>query len=187
MDCLNEVTLNEYTDGALSTVQRSLIRDHLIVCETCRLKQERYQILEKCLAEPIFVTPPDNIERNVMRFLFRPAPSFSSVFSFVAASFLLMVTGIYIYFDFANNSLIQAFQLTSQDTSNWLASSIKAVSTIFSSVYAVFKAINKFISIILNINLGVEIIGVTIILMAVIFIYYVFRFALKKVKGIGSK
>ncbi len=183
MDCLNYQQINEYIEDSLSTVERSMVRDHLIVCGTCRRTHERLQQVEKNLAEPVYIAPPPGIEQFVLNTLFPRIPSLASVLTFLAASFLLLVTGIYLYFDFANNSIVQAFQATSTDTSNWIASFIRVVSTIFSSVYAVFKAMNKFFTIVFNVNIGVEILAISVLLMLCLGYYSLSRFVFKKLKG----
>lgn len=183
MECLTDFKLYEYIDDGLGPVEKAMVRDHLIVCETCRLRHERFEMLESQLQEPVYIEPPAVIERNVLRTLFSPAPSLSSVLAFLAASFFLLVTGIYVYFDFANNSVFQAIQLASHNTSSWLASTIKAISSTFSGVYGVFKAINKFFEIIFNVNIGIEIIGLTIVMLTFFTIYALSHLVLKRIKG----
>jgi hypothetical protein len=170
-------------EGSLPAVEKSLIRDHLIVCEKCRVKLEAFERLEQTLNEPVYITPPAVIERNVLKHLFPLIPSYSSIFALIAASFLLLITSIYIYFDFANNSIVQAFQLTSHNTSNWIGSIIKAISTVFSAVYAVFKAINRFIEIIFRVDIGIEIIGLVVLLLLMLVFYSISQLLFKKIKG----
>ncbi len=183
MACLNDTRLQEYIDGSLTTVERAIVRDHLIVCADCRERHQSYEQLERNLLEPVEITPPDIIRRNVMKTLFPVLPSYASIFTAIAASFLMLVTGIYVYFDFANNSIIQAFQLTSSTTTNWLGSILKSISTIFSAVYAVFKAINKFTSILLKVDIGVEIIGLSALVLLMFGFYWVSNMMFKKMKG----
>ncbi len=183
MACLSEIKIQKYIEGGLAAVERSLVRDHLIVCVKCRTCYQRYEKLEKSLGEPVYITPPPIIERNVLRMLFPRIPSYSSIFALLAASFLLLIASIYIYFDFANNSIVQAFQLSSHDTSNWLGSIIKAISTIFSTVYAIFRAINAFFEVIFKVNMGVEIIGLVMLLLLSLSFYSLSQLLLKKIKG----
>ncbi len=183
MACLKSEKIHEYIEGSLPAVERSLVRDHLILCEKCRAQYEVYDRLEQSLNEPVYIVPPAVIERNVLKKLFPLTPSYSSIFALIAASFLLLVTSIYIYFDFANNSIVRAFQLTSHNTSNWIGSIIKAISTIFSVVYAVFKAINKFFEIIFRVDIGVEIIGLIVLLLLMLGFYSISQFLLKKIRG----
>lgn len=183
MECLNEEKIHEYIDGSLTAVERSIARDHLIVCNRCRVRYEAYQKIEKSLCEPVYYTPPPIIERNVLNLLFPRIPSYSSIAALIAASFLLMVSSIYIYFDFANNSIVQAFRMTSHNTSNWLGAVIRAISTVFSAVYAVFKAVNKLIEIIFSVNVGVEVVGLTVLLVLMLGFYSLSHLMLKKIKG----
>ncbi|UCH93547.1 MAG: hypothetical protein JSV88_25200, partial [Candidatus Aminicenantes bacterium] len=154
MECLNSTKIQDYIESNLNSVESAMVRDHLIVCAACKKEYNAYQTLEKHLVQPVEITPPPIIERHVLRELFPLLPSYSSIFALIAASFILLVTGIYIYFDFANNSIIQALQLTSHSTSNWFASVIKVISTVFSAVYTVFEALNRFVKLLFKINLG---------------------------------
>lgn len=183
MECLNEITIHEYIEGGVSAVEKSIIRDHLIVCEKCKLRHHAFEKIEKSLCEPVYITPPAVIERNVLNTLFPRIPSYSSVAALIAASFLLMVTSIYIYFDFANNSIVRAFQMTSNNTSNWIGSIIRAISTVFSAVYAVFKAINKMFEVIFNVNIGVEVVGLSALILLMLGFYSVSQLMLKKIRG----
>lgn len=183
MGCLTNDKLNEYIEGGLTAVEKSIVRDHLIVCDSCRTRYEAYEMLEQTLNEPVYIEPPAAIEINVLRRLFPRIPSYSSIFALIAASFLLLVTSIYVYFDFAHNSIVRAIHLSSYSTSNWIASLVKAISTIFSSVYAVFKAINKFLEIIFHVNLGVEVVGVAVLVMLMLGLYSISHLLFKKIKG----
>lgn len=183
MECLNELTIHEYIDGGLTAMEKSIVRDHLIVCETCRLRHDALEKIEMSLCEPVYITPPAAIERNVLNTLFPRIPSYSSIAALIAASFLLLVTSIYIYFDFANNSIVRAFQMTSSNTSNWIGSVIRTISTVFSSVYAVFKAVNKLFEVIFHVNIGVEVIGLTVMILLMLGFYSVSQLMLKKIRG----
>lgn len=183
MECLTNTKIQEYIDSSLNSMESAMVRDHIIVCRTCKKVYEDFEKLEKQLQRPVEIIPPVVIERNVLRTLFPVLPTYSSILGLIAASFLLLVTSIYIYFDFANNSLIQALQLTSKDTFNLIGAIIETISTIFSAVYAVFKALNRFLNIIFDINLGVEIIGFTVFALFSLVVYSIYRVALKRLKN----
>jgi hypothetical protein len=183
MECLTSTKIQDYIEGTLNSVESAMVRDHLIVCAACKKKYNEYEALEKHLLQPVEIIPPPIIERRVLRELFPTLPSFSSIFALIAASFVLLVTGIYIYFDFANNSIIQAIQLTSNTTSNWLASIIKVISTVFSTVYTVFEAMNRLLKLLLKINLGAEIIGLTVFILFTLLFYPILKVAFRKLKG----
>jgi predicted anti-sigma-YlaC factor YlaD len=183
MECITDKKLHEYIEGDLTAVEKSIVRDHLIVCDECRARHEAFEMLEQTLNEPVYIEPPAVIEMNVLRKLFPRIPSYSSIFALIAASFLLLVTSIYIYFDFANNSIVRAVHLSSYNTSNWIASIVKAISTIFSAVYAVFKAVNKFLEIIFNVNIGVEVIGLAVLIILMLGFYSISHLLFKKIKG----
>lgn len=182
MECLNNEKIQKYINGELTTVENAMVRDHLIVCEKCRLEYEYYERLEKYLEDPVYIKPPEIIERNVLMALFPRIPALSSVLALIAASFTLIITWIYIYFDFANNSIIQALQLTTSKTSNFIAAVIKVISTIFSAVYAIFRVINAFIDAVFKVNIGVEIIGLLSFIMFISSLYLISRIIFKKLK-----
>ena len=179
MDCLTETTLYEYIDGSLSNVKKGMVRDHLILCGDCKARYESYEKLEKALQNVSFIQPPEVIERNVLRSLFPLVPSYASIFAFMAASFLLMIVGIYYYFDFANNSLMQAYQLTAVSAGNWLGAAIKGILEITSSLFAIFKAANKFLAI-MNISIGAEAILLMTLAVLTLGIFAVSKFLFKK-------
>ena len=185
MKCLTNRKIQDYVEGNLNSVESAMVRDHIIVCAACRSEYNYYEKLEKQLLQPVEITPPAVIQYNVLKelFSFTKLPTYSSICALIAASFVLLVSGIYIYFDFANNSIIQALQLTSNNTSNWIGSIIKFISTIFSAVYTVFKALNRFFDIIFNINLGAEIVGLTVLVLFSLLFYSIFKVALKKLKN----
>lgn len=183
MACLNDSKIQDYLEDGLNAMEKSLVRDHFITCPKCRTKYQDYEKLEKSLSKPVFITPPPIIEKNVLRKLFPYIPSYSSIFALLAANFLLLITIIYIYFDFANNSIVQAFQLSSHNTTNWIGSLIKDISTIFSTVYAIFKTINAFFEIIFQVNIGIEIIGICILMLLCLSFYSFSQLLFKKIKG----
>jgi len=183
MECLTSTKIQDYIEGTLNSVESAMVRDHLIVCAACKRKYNEYEILEKHLLQPVEIIPPAIIERRVLRELFPLLPSYTSIFALVAASFVLLVTGIYIYFDFANNSIIQALQLTSNTTSNWLASVIKVISTVFSAVYTVFEAVNRVLTLLLKVNLGAEVIGLMVFVLFTLLFYPLLKLAFRKLKG----
>jgi hypothetical protein len=183
MECLTDTKIQEYVESGLNSVESAMVRDHLIVCNSCKAVHDRYEQLEKQLLQPVELIPPAVIERNVINYLFPRLPTYSSIIALIAASFVLLVTGIYVYFDFANNSIIQALQLTSTNTSNWIASIITFISNIFSGVYTVFKALNRFLDIVFNVNLGAEIIGLTVFVLFSLLFYSIFKLALKRIKN----
>lgn len=183
MACLHDTKMQQFLEDDLNAVEKSLFRDHLITCAKCRVKYQGYEKLEKSLSKPVYITPPPIIEKNVLKILFPCIPSYSSIFALIAASFLLLITSIYVYFDFANNSIVRAFQLSSHNTTNWIGSLIKDISTIFSAVYAIFKAINAFFEIIFQINIGMEIIGICVLMLLCLSFYSFSQLLFKKIKG----
>lgn len=183
MGCLTEIKIQEYIDENLNTIESSIIRDHLIICEKCKNKYDNYKKVEKHLNNPVYINPPKVIERNVLRRIFPMLPAYSSIFVLIGLGFMLLITGIYIFFDFANNSIIQALQLTSNNTSNWVASIIKIISAFFSSIYAVFKALSTVFETIFNVNVGVEVIAAFVSVLFILLLYPVYRVIFRTLKG----
>ena len=183
MECLSHRKIQEYINGDFSNMENAMVRDHLIVCGKCKLEYDYYEKLEKFLNKPEYITPPEIIERSVLKQLFPRVPAYTSVFALMAASFLLVISWIYIYFDFANNSLIQAIQMTSDNTSNWIGSIIKVISSIFSGVYAVFRVLNALLEVVFNVNMGVEIVGIVTFALFSSLLYLLSQKIFKKLKG----
>jgi len=181
MECLSSIKIHDYIDVAINPMESAMVRDHLITCPSCRKQYEIYDRLEKSLLQATTVEPPEIIERNVLRAIFPRIPAYSSIVAFIAASFLLTVTWIYVYFDFANNSLIQAIRLTSDNTSNWLGSVVKVISAIFSAVYTVFKVLNTLIEILFKVDIGTEIIGLFTVALFTLIFYFVSQGIFKKI------
>lgn len=180
MACLNDVQLLKYIEKDVSAVEQSMIRDHLIVCPKCRLKHSQLCQLENMLGEPLYLPPPEQIEKNVMKQIYSRIPTYSSVLTLIATSFVFLISWIYLYFDFSNNSFVQALRLTSDSTSNWISDIIKMISTIFSSVYAVYRAVNKAFTLLLNIDIGVEIFTLSVLILTIIFFYVVYQLLFKR-------
>ena len=186
MECLTDKTIHDYASKNLNVVENSMVRDHLILCDKCNQKYEQYLKIENTLEDPVYISAPKQIESYVLKRIYSRLPTYSSIFALISISFIFMISWIYIYFDFSNNSLIQALRLTSNDTSEAIISIIKFISNIFSSTYAVFKAVNKFIEITLNINIGVEIISLTFFILTLSFLYFIYLNIFKKVKGLNK-
>jgi len=182
MECLSELKIQEYVDGNLNNVESAMIRDHIIQCDRCRKIHNEYEALEQILFQPIEITPPPIIEQNVLRTLFPKIPTYSSIFALIAASFVLMVTSIYIYFDFSHNSLVEAFNLTSSTTTSWIGSIIRFISAVFSVMYTLFKILSRLMSILLDINIGAEIIGASLLLFGLAGFYLVSRFTYRHIR-----
>lgn len=182
MECLKPDKIQHYIEKTLGSVEMSRIRDHLILCETCQLKYKQYLQIENGLTDPVTAEPPTQILRNVMKRVYTKLPTYSSVFTLIAASIVMLVSWIYIYFDFSNNSLIQALKLTSNSTSSWLGQVIRVISDIFSSVYAIYKSINKFFEIIFNVNIGIEIFGLSVLILTMTLVYVLYLLIFKRSK-----
>ena len=176
MECLSNHKIAHYVEGSLSQVEMSMIRDHLLHCDRCRRLSECFIQLEENLSQPVLESPPTCIEKNVMHRLFPVLPSYSAVAALVLASFLLLVSWIYIYFDFAHNSLIQAMQMTSNRVFGFMGGIIQGISTIFSGIYAAFRAISKFLSVFLNLNIDGELVLLFVVMMTGLPVYFLYRF-----------
>lgn len=182
MECLPEERLQDYLEGGLNTMESSLIRDHLLVCPGCGARQKTYLKINKHLQHPPLLNPPDSIITHVLRTLYPGTSFYFSVLALIAASFAFLVTWIYIYFDFSNSSLIQALKLTSKSTSGWIANLIKVISSVFSMVYASFKAIHSFVNYLLRIELGPEIVRGVVFTLSMIFLYSLIHLFSRKFK-----
>ena len=182
MACLNENKLLSYIDKGFNRVEESIIRDHLVVCSGCRKKLDQLTVLENLLIEPQLVEPPKMIVRNVMRKLYPVLPTYTPVVALIAASLIFIITWIYLYFDFANNSVFQAVSVTSHRATQWIGSVIKFITTGFTVIYAAFKSINAFIEAVFHVNLGADTIAIMFLLCTAAVFYFVSRFVLRKFK-----
>lgn len=180
MECLPEHRIQEYCEGLLSPLEHGLVRDHLLVCPKCRRMQESHQLLHKKLQDAPLLTPPDAILTQVMKRLYPEMPVWPSVLAMLAASVLFLITWVYIYFDFANNSLIKALQMTGESTSTWITQIVRLISSVFSAVYASFKAINAFLEVFLHIELGVEIVSGIVLTLSLLLFYLLFHLFSRK-------
>ena len=175
MKCLTELKLIKYMSGDLNSVEKSQIRDHLITCKSCSELYESFISIENNLKKPIMIEPPAGIENSVMKFINKGYSYIGSIISLIFVSFLLLITGIYIYFDFANDSIIKALRITSKKTSTFISGFINFIESVVAGITTVFSAINSLIEAALNIRLGVELTGMIISSLFIFSMYLVFR------------
>lgn len=180
MACLPEHKILDYLDGEIKSIEQSLIRDHLLVCPGCRQTADRYAELQKILAQPMAIEPPAWLVPQIMKMIYPEIPRYTSIAALIAASFVFFVSWIYIYFDFSSSSLIQALQLTTDSTSSWLANVIKAISAIYASVQAAFKACHAFLVMLLNVHPGTAMITAFALAVAGLLLFAAMRSLLKK-------
>ncbi len=159
MKCLNNKQIIKFMEKTLNSVEYSLIRDHILSCDKCKEALKHNELIETSLKEPQLKEPPFEIENYVMRKLFPRFSHVASLITLIAASFMLLIAGIYIYFDFANDSMIKAFHLTRDHATSIISSSVKFISVIFSGLLTIFKAINVLLEALLNVRIGVEVTG----------------------------
>jgi predicted anti-sigma-YlaC factor YlaD len=180
MACLPDDKILSYLDDEIKSIEQALIRDHLLVCPDCRRTADRYQELQKILAQPVNSEPPAWLARQIMKKIYPEIPKYTSIAAMIAASFIFFVTWIYIYFDFSSSSLIQALQMTADSTSGWIVNIIKGISMIYNSVQAAFKASNAFLNMLLNINLGGTVIIASAMAFSGFLLFMLIRLLLKK-------
>ncbi|MEN8154677.1 MAG: hypothetical protein ABFR75_11720 [Acidobacteriota bacterium] len=182
MKCLSESQLNKYASNSLPGVEASIARDHILSCRKCKNAIELYKQIEDGLNDPVMKNPPAIIEKNVMKKLYPKFSYISSILTLVAVSFLMLVAGIYIYFDFANDSIIKAFQLTGVKTTSIIASGINFITGIFSGLYAIFKALNTFFEVIFKVKIGVEVTGFGFAFILMLLFYFVYNKVIVKIR-----
>ncbi len=173
MACLTKSKLIEYIDGETGSIESSMIRDHLLMCDKCSEEHRKLVRLEKLLREPEMVIPPEKIISGVMRRVRRRVPTYTSVAVMIAMSMVLFATWIYIYLDFANNSLVHSLSHSSGSLGNILSGGISIISTIFAYVYSIFTAIDKMMNMMLNVSPGVNVIGASLISISLVISYFV--------------
>jgi hypothetical protein len=180
MACLPDDQILNYIDGESKSIEQALIRDHLLVCPGCRRTADSYAELQKILAQPLTIEPPAWLVPQIMKRIYPEIPRYTSIAALIAASFIFFVTWIYIYFDFSSSSLIQALQLTADSTSSWLVNIIKAISAIYTSVQAAFKACRALLAMLLNANPGAPVIIAFGLVFSGLLLFAAVRMLLKK-------
>lgn len=182
MGCYPDTQIQEYLAGELSNLEGNRIRDHLLTCRKCSEIADRYRKMEPFLQTPRLSEPPETIMENVLKRLYPQYPVYSSIAALIAASIVFLVTWIYIYFDFANNSLIKALHMTSRSTSNWLIGTLRSIDTLFSIIYASFKAISHVLQSILHVSIDPRVIGGIILTLSLTFFYLLFHLFARRLK-----
>ncbi|MEN8222126.1 MAG: hypothetical protein ABFR36_02610 [Acidobacteriota bacterium] len=182
MKCLKNKQIIEYMDKTLNGVEYSLTRDHILSCDKCRQELRHYELLEKNLEKVELKEPPAEIEQFVMKKLFPRFSHIASLITLIAASFMLLIAGIYVYFDFANDSMIKAFHLTRDQATSIISSTVKFISVIFSGMLTIFKAINALLEALLNVRIGVEVTGTIFAFFLITISYLVYNKIFLKLK-----
>jgi predicted anti-sigma-YlaC factor YlaD len=183
MACPPEQKILEYVDGEIAGIEQSLIRDHLLTCPGCRRCADGYARLNQMLLQPADVEPPAWLVPQIMKKIYPELPRYSSIAAMIAASAVFFVTWIYIYFDFSRSSLIQALQLTADRTSGWLTGAIKAISAIYSSVQAVFKASRALLDMLLGQRPEAQWLFAFVLAFSGLLLAFMTRLLLKKTRG----
>ncbi|MBN2400164.1 MAG: zf-HC2 domain-containing protein [Candidatus Aminicenantes bacterium] len=180
MACLPDHKILAYLDDEITSIEQSLIRDHLLICPGCRQKADRYAQLHKILAQPVNSEPPAWLVPQIMKRIYAETPHYTAIAALIAASFIFFVTWIYIYFDFSSSSLIQALRLTSDSTASWLVNIIKTISVIYTFVQAAFKASHAFLSMLLNTLPGTTLVIAFVLTFSGLLLFATKRWLLKK-------
>ncbi len=183
MKCLKNKQILEYMDKTLNSVEYSLTRDHLLSCDKCRGKLKHFELIEINLKRPELKEPPAEIEQFVMKKLFPRFSHLASLITLTAASFMLLVAGIYIYFDFANDSMIRAFHLTRDHATSIISGAVKFVSVVFTGLLTIFKAVNALLEALLNVRIGVEITSTLFAFLLIAVSYLIYNKLFMKLKN----
>ncbi len=137
MKCLSDLQIQEYIAQDGGRLARSIQKDHLQRCPECNRRLQQFQVLEEALSDPVWHAAPDTIISRVMAQLPQAGrPPYAAIISLLAASFLLLVTWIYTYFDLASNSLVKVLQNSSESTFSWFFSLLRLISDVFSLLHA---------------------------------------------------
>jgi len=183
MACLSDETLIAYNEGSLGAIESSQARDHLLLCPYCRRSAAAFRALDMILSTPTLHTPPARLIPQVISRLYPAAARITSIAAVIAASFVFLVSWIYIYFDFSGSSLIQALRLTASGTSSWLADVIKGISAIYDGAQAVSKALGALLRFLLPAPLGAIAAGIAIFALSGLLALTWFRPRLKRLNA----
>lgn len=186
MACPSETTLLEHVEATLAPIEAAMVRDHVLACPRCARRADEYRRLNRELAHPDLIEPPTIILQNVMKRLYPEMPTIPSVIALIAASLVFLVSWIYITFDFAHNSLVQAFQLAQGSTAGWVGGIVRIISTAFSFVYASFKAINAFGTVVFRVHVGVPVVAGIMLTLSLAFFVLLFRLFSHYLKAEGK-
>ncbi len=168
MACLSDETLIAYNEGSLGAIEAAQARDHLLLCASCRRAAAAFRLLDSVLAEPVLHEPPPRLVPQVMGRLFPALPRLTSIAAAVAASAVLLITWIYIYFDFSSSSLVQALRLTADGTSGWLANVVKVITSVYEGALAAQKAGAALLRMLLPAPLGAAVLAAVAALAALL-------------------
>ena len=169
-------------EKTLNSVEYSLTRDHILSCGKCKENLKHFELIEQNLKEPELKEPPAVIEQFVMKKLFPRFSQVASIITLIAASFMLLIAGIYVYFDFANDSMIRAFHLTRDHATSLISGAVKFISVVFTGLLTVFKAVNALLEALLNVRIGVEITGAMFAFMLISVSYLIYNKLFMKLK-----
>ncbi len=173
-DCLRDKEILKYVDGDLNPIEYSKIRDHLLLCNSCKKRYDELITIEKYLKEPVEIEMPESIAKNVMRKISAKIP-LPSLIALITATFVFIISWIYIYFDFSSNSIFQIVQTSSKGLLGWIGGIVKVIAFIFEFIYAIFITINSLFYAIFKIKPGVEIIGFIFISIGFLMIHYLIK------------
>lgn len=143
MNCLTEAQLDAYVDRTLSGVEMAMVRDHLALCPDCLERYRAAQMMEDLLGQPFEVEPPALIERMVMRRLFSSIPRLSTVLLLSAGCILTVITWVYLAFDFAHNSLIRAYRMTTGRIAAQVSAIFDLIADIVETMASAVAALRK--------------------------------------------
>lgn len=144
MDCPNRDLLLQYSGDELSPMERMRVREHLVVCPHCRAIISDFKIMEGALKEPVWLDPPMDIEKRVMKALFPQTPSKISLGVLMTLSAALFIAILYVTFDVANNGVLTALQIGGAETTSLIGSLIRMITISFKVIYAFYKIVDAF-------------------------------------------
>lgn len=183
MACLSNETLIAYNEGSLAAIEAAQARDHLLLCADCRRSAAAFRLLDAILAKPTLHNPPERLVPQVMARLYPATARVTSIVAVIAASFVFLVSWIYIYFDFSSSSLIQALRLTTDSTSGWLAGVVKGITAVYNGAQAAAKAASALVRILLPAPLDTAIALFVLLALSVLLAVAILRPRLKKAKA----
>ena len=182
MACLSDETLIAYNEGSLGAIEAAQARDHMLLCPACRRSAAVFRALDTVLSEPVLHNPPARLVPQVMSRLYPAAARVTSVAAVIAASFVFLISWIYIYFDFSSNSLVQALRLTTDGTSGWLAGIIKGITMVYNGAQAATKACAALLRILLPTPLGTAVAAVVLLALTALMAMTFLRPRLRRAK-----
>ncbi len=175
MNCLSKDKLQLYIEGEVSKLESSIIRDHLLTCESCNQKYSQLKFFEELLKEPQLLEPPDFITKRVMDKINNKRSYWLSICLTISLLFVTAISWLYIYFDFGSNEALQILRGGRGVVSSIIDSVIDFAGSVFTFAYSFYKIVNKILQLVLPVQITYFISSMIFIIPIAFGLIYLYR------------